>query len=198
MKKVLILLAIISLLPLLGACASSTNPPEVTVIIATQTPAEELPESYPAPQQQNSQAYPYPDTEQAYPDSEQAAVPTMVPPDITPDPTMAMVKGVLLYNSKPVSGTILYLSKVVRSEDGGVGVVAFDRKDPTKTYTNAEGEFVFYNIPPGEYGLVIDTVVASYLLSYPDGEAEILLDLSSGDEVDLETLDYDNLPIPEP
>jgi hypothetical protein len=190
MKKVFIIVAIILLLPVLWACASTPAPPEVTVIVATQQ-SEETPESYPGPPQppQNNPAYPVP---------EQEAVPTIVLPAVTQDPSMALVKGVLLYNSKPVPGAILYLSEVVRSEDGEAGVVAFERSAPTKTFTNTEGEFVFYNIPPGEYGLVIDLIAASYLLSYPDGSEEILVTISSKETIDLGVLDFDDLPIPEP
>jgi hypothetical protein len=191
MKKVSILVAIILLLSLLSACASTPEPPEATVIVATQQQSEETPESYPVPQQPpaNNPAYPVP---------EQEAVPTVVQPEITPDPSMATVEGVLLYNSKPIPGAILYLSEVVRSEDGEAGVVAFERSAPTKTFTTTEGEFVFYNIPPGEYGLVIDVIAASYLLSYPDGSEEILVTISSNESIDLGTLDFDDLPIPEP
>jgi hypothetical protein len=190
MKKVLILFAIISLLPLLGACASTPTLPEATAIV-TKQPTEETPESYPAPSQ------PQP-INPAYPAPEQQPVPTIPQLDITPDPSMAMVEGVLLYNSKPVPGAILYLSEVLRSEDGEAGVVAFERSATTKTFSNLEGEFVFYNIPPGEYGLVIDVIAASYLLSYPDGSEEILLTISSNESIDLGVLNFDDLPIQEP
>lgn len=187
MKKHFFIVGSILFSLILVACASTQTTPETTVIIATQPFEENL--SYPAPQ--DKETYPPPVQEGDSQISQGAS------PDITPDPNLAIVKGVMLYNTKPMGGVILYLSEVIY-DDKDNKWVSFERQASTRTITNQLGEFRFDNISPGEFGLVLDAISTSYLLSTPDGKGEIIVDLSPGDVINLGVLDYNNLPIPEP
>ncbi|HIE57117.1 MAG TPA: hypothetical protein EYP88_02625 [Anaerolineales bacterium] len=180
MKKFIFLAFVLSLL-ILNACTPKPTEPEITVVVSTS--AAEV-DTYPGPESNSSDDYPAPSTEYQ-----------KDPVELTPNPDLAIVKGVILYNGEPVR-VILYLSKVIY-DDTGNKWVSFNRKSPLRTSTNQYGEFNFYNIPPGEYGLVLDTISSSFLLSVPDGD-EIIINISSNETIDLDILDYDDLPIPKP
>jgi len=196
LRSLSITLIFISNMLLLNACTSNRPPengdkttaiPEATLTLSP--PIADIGHDYPYPYQDSSTSYPSPEqeiknrNEQFY--------------TVTPDPNLATVVGTLLYNGEPVSGVSLYLSDVIYSSSGEKWV-SFDRWSSNRTSTNDLGNFTFHNIPPGEYGLVLDTIVNSYLLSEPGGDAEIVLTLVAGDYITLGTLDYGDLPISAP
>lgn len=194
MKRLSFAFTFILLLLALSACTSNPPTPGITIAVATSasTPSQPDVDSYPAPAHDNANAYPAPDSssQQEQQGSDPAHLST------TPNPNLATVQGTILYDGKPVQGAILYLSDVIYS-DSEDQWVSFDRKSSIRTVTNQQGDFIFYNVPPSEYGLVLDTVTSSFLLSVPDGD-EIILNLSPGDVLELGKLNYDDLPVPKP
>jgi hypothetical protein len=55
---------------------------------------------------------------------------------------------------------------------------------------------MFDNVPPGNYGLILDVITNTYLLMKPGSQEALLIELSADQQVDLGTLLYDSLPIP--
>jgi hypothetical protein len=92
----------------------------------------------------------------------------------------------------------LYLAETIKDNTGREVVAAMDRVRSPRTVTDDQGRFVFPNISPGNYGLVLDYVFESYLLLKPDSQEALLIEVSAEKQIDLGTLLYDSLPLPQP
>ncbi len=177
------------LLLIVGGCTPSpSEPPSANVTVIAPTPTVDE-NGYPAPTV--SGAYPAPEGGVQIPPVTKV-VPTSIPQ--TPDPDLGVVKGSLLLVDKPIGSAILYLAPVITSETGGQ-MVRFERTTSFRTVTNEQGEFNFINIPPGDYGIVIDILIEPYLLLHPDGDSMIVT-VVSNEQIDLGALNYDDLPLP--
>ena len=119
-----------------------------------------------------------------------------------PDPTKGSASGILMLENNQgassVANAILYLAETLRGDSGEESLAAFDRVRSPRTQTDDQGRFVFMNVQPGKYGLVLDTVVNSYLLLWPGEQEAILIEISKGETVDLGTLTFDSLPLVAP
>lgn len=117
----------------------------------------------------------------------------------TQDPALGAVKGVLQLKTstgiKPVDHVILYLAEVVRDTEGNERVVSMDRLNSPRAYTDTNGYFEFFNVPPSKYGLVLDTITNSYLLGHPVTGEDMLFEVKAGEVLDIGVLVYDLLPI---
>jgi hypothetical protein len=128
---------------------------------------------------------------------------TTLSSSVTPTPTLApgmgRVSGVLQVGTKedrqPAQNIILYLAETIKDSTGTDSVAALDRIRSPRTVSDDKGHFVFSNVPPGTYGLVIDLITTSYLLRQPDADKPLLIQVSAGEETDLGTLLYDSLPL---
>jgi hypothetical protein len=94
-------------------------------------------------------------------------------------------------DSKPVSNISLFLAEVLKDESGIPRVVSVNRADSPRAATDIKGQFVFSNIPPGEYGIVLDIVVKAYLLPEPGSDSDLLIQVEPGEIIDLGLLQYD-------
>jgi len=116
-------------------------------------------------------------------------------PTITLTSGKGAVIGVLKIGMQPAKNVRLYLAKTIKDNTGQDTFAALDRINSPTSLTDEQGRFEFYNISPGKYGLVIDVIKDSYLLLKPDSNEALLIDVSSGNQIDLGTLIYDSLPI---
>jgi hypothetical protein len=165
------------LLFLLVSCAQATvkAPAPTQAGSATQ-------EGYPAPgSAQEATSYPVPEIEE-----------TFVEP--TRDPGQAVVRGKLLLQGKPFTDGQVYLSDVIKGDQGTELVVGFDRTSIVRGELDKQGNFTIVNVPPGRYGVVLDMVSNAYLLMAPGKEESFIIDVTSGQDLDLGTMDYPNLP----
>ena len=157
-------------------------------------------ETYPYPDSESSQAiypaqnaYPYPEPSVVL-DIESYATAGPVP---TPASDKGVITGHLLINGEPVSTVILYLADVTKDDQGIERLAGFSRTSSPTAQVDLEGKFVFADVPPGRYGLVLDTIHSAYLLHQPGEEIEWLFEVIAGELLDLGNLDYDSLPIPD-
>ncbi|HZD58198.1 MAG TPA: hypothetical protein VE136_15820 [Anaerolineales bacterium] len=158
-----------------------------------KTPAKTQESGYPLPSNPSAQsAYPAP-AKEAQPQSSVESEPSP-----TPDPQAGSVSGRILRGSDPAGDITLYLAEVLKDSQGNELIASFSKADSPRTDTDLEGYFTFNNILPGKYGLVLDTVVDSYLLHYPDDDKEIIIAVEKGKEVNIGELSYDTLPLPQP
>jgi hypothetical protein len=120
----------------------------------------------------------------------------------TANPEKASIAGVLMLQSEngsePVPNAILYLAETIEDESGVEAFAALDRVNSPKAITDENGEFDFFDVSPGQYGLVLDRIVNSYLLLHPGEQEVILIVAERGKAVDLGTLIYDELPLSQP
>jgi hypothetical protein len=118
-------------------------------------------------------------------------VPTI---EIKVNPETGFVTGTLEFitenDSKPVTNISLFLAEVLKDENGIPRVVSVNRADSPRAATDVKGQFVFSDIPPGEYGIVLDIVVKAYLLPEPGSDSDLVVKVEPGEIVDLGLLQY--------
>ncbi len=122
----------------------------------------------------------------------------------TPTPTSVVrgkntVSGAIFFvknnEEHPYAGAILYLAETIVDSKGNESFIAMDRINSPRTIADANGKFVFVDVPEGNYGLVLDTIRDSYFLHYPETNDPILVSVHNNSSVDLGELVFDNLPI---
>jgi hypothetical protein len=175
------LLFFVAALFLMVSCGKSVSltsvPKQTQAVKITQ-------EGYPAPQIASDDGNSYP----APPQAEETSIAS------TQDPNLAVVHGKLLLLGKPYTEGQVYLSEVIKDNQGTELVVGFDRTSIIRGGLDSQGNFLIPNVPPGRFGVVLDLVSDAYLLMAPGKEDSFIIDVSAGQNLDLGTLDYPNLP----
>jgi hypothetical protein len=196
MKNLARLICITTLIIMVAAC-SSVAPVTTPASQAGQTPDASSypypsanPSGYPAAMVEPAPVNPYPAA--GYPSPTQAA--TM--PTATVSSKMGMINGRLINNGKPLNKQGLFLAAIAKNPQTGQDLVAkFSAATSPYAETDTEGNFIFVNIPPGKYGLILYTVVESYLLADPKGSGQpVYVTVAEGQTINLGELKYDNLP----
>lgn len=103
-------------------------------------------------------------------------------------PTIATVGGRLVrtHNGiiEPIAETNIMLAPVIYSADGTPVLAAVDKETALMATTDKNGAFVFVDIPPGTYGIVIITPVGLFLLQEKNGN-DFLFEVRGGTVLDL-------------
>lgn len=175
----------------LSSCDSAQSP---TIDTATTRTDNSGAFSYPPPIQPTQVMPAYPDKEDtsgATPFSTTTPLPTP-----TVDPNLGIVTGTLLVNGKPVYDVSLYLAGVIKDDQGRDSVASLDRANSPRAITDSKGNFTFYNVQAGKYGLILDTVLNVYLLHDPKTNIQIMIAIHDMEQSNLGELDYDELPLP--
>lgn len=155
-------------------------------------PAASDTDAYPA----TTDAYPSPEADASAPDAELSAT---AEPFIVPTPSsgeVGNVTGKLLRltddgGTEPFTPAILYLGTILTSSEGIEGLVELDKQIAPRAEPDAAGNFVFVDVEPGRYGLMLDTPRAALLLKQPDGESDLIVEVVGGEVTDLGELSYD-------
>jgi hypothetical protein len=92
-----------------------------------------------------------------------AATPVLVP---TSAPGKGVVRGIVVHidTKKPLTdhdGATLFLAGII---DGEVRTAALDKLNAPRAIIDTEGNFVFSNVDPGEYVVVMVTPISEFLL----------------------------------
>ncbi|RMF50088.1 MAG: hypothetical protein D6755_01625 [Anaerolineae bacterium] len=120
----------------------------------------------------------------------------------TPKSDSGIITGYLLENkanpTAPSSTVLLALAKIIPGPDGQPMVARFNREEAPHTLTDVNGRFVFKDIPPGQYGLIVDRISDAFLLNDPDTGGDFIFTATAGEVLDLGNLVYDAIPgVPE-
>jgi hypothetical protein len=97
--------------------------------------------------------------------------------------------------SIPVTQAIIYLAEILPDDQGELRLAAMDRVNSPRSVTDEKGSFLFEDVPPGNYGLVLDMIRQSYLLGDPESGEALIITLEEGEAVDMGDLVYDDLPV---
>lgn len=108
----------------------------------------------------------------------------------TPPEGKATIVGVLQRegSSEPVSEVDLYLTTLIRTEEGKEILAALDTASDPRAFSDEEGVFLFTEISPETYGLAIVCPTGSFLLREPDTGEALLTIAEAGAVIDLGTL----------
>ncbi len=90
---------------------------------------------------------------------------SLAPTIPTPEATKTVITGQLVNkaSSIPYTNTLVRLAEVYRNEQGE-GAFALDQSYSPGTYTDENGYFVFSNLTPGEFVMVIGDPTVNYLI----------------------------------
>jgi hypothetical protein len=116
----------------------------------------------------------------------------LVPP--TPAPGKGIVIGVLLRDNlglplEAMTKTRLYLGPV-KTTTGGERFVSHSANVDPVTFTGEDGTFIFTDIEPGSYGLIVATPISSVLMRHHDSGEEVVFTVEAGETVDLGELHF--------
>lgn len=124
------------------------------------------------------------------------SAPATIPTPVSKE--KGVVTGVLLSTAsgekKPIANAPLYLGDVLKANTGMEAMVKIDRNVSPKADVDAQGNFVFTDVPAGRYGLMLDTPRGTLLLNNPDPNAKsknMIIEVKGGDTVNLGNLEYD-------
>jgi hypothetical protein len=200
----IILFVGVGLIILIAACTGTPtddveaiDPTQVNTPIITESGYPPLPveatvvSGYPAPPVVPTvdSGYPEPNSGQS---EEFYATPGPIP---QPSSATGVIVGAIQVSNKPIPNLAIYLAEVLVDGEGQERVASYDRANSPRAFTDEQGQFVFSNIEPGKYGLVLDTVLSSYLLHLPQEEIALVIMVDAGQQTDVELLNYDTLPI---
>jgi hypothetical protein len=195
MRLLQILLAALVAATLLAACTPpAAQPTPDAGAPAAEQPAATAGAAYPGPAAAGA-AYPGPQGQEPAPTAS-------MDPIVVPTPSsgeVGVVAGTLYRvdeggNRVPYPAATIYLGTVTAS--GGVdAMVALDRTTAPAAITNGLGQFAFADVPPGRYGLMLQSLEGALLLNNPDDGGDMVIEVAGGQTVEMGELAY---PLPNP
>jgi len=185
----LLILLVLVLLSTGCSTGGDATPTPTAATSVQEVEGSPYPYPYPAPV---VQANPYPEGQDTEP-VKSVATPLST---VTLAPGTGIVTGVVFLNGEPVAHYTFYLAGVITNDEGTEAVAALKRLSSPRTASDENGRFEFRNVPPGKYGLVLDTVKSAYMLHDPTSNEQIFVVVEADQQVDLGTLDFETLPIP--
>ncbi len=90
---------------------------------------------------------------------------------------------------EPLSRLHIYLAELIKTKEGMQ--LASLSKDTAPTATlDTQGTFAFADVPPGRYGLMLDTPQGVVLLNQPDSGTDLIVEVQGGKVTNLGDLKY--------
>ncbi len=166
----------------------------------TQQPVEEPPTQAPPVSQldPSDSAYPAPENlEAAYPVEQTKPEPFFITEIPTPQAGKVTITGVLysgFIEPVPAERVLLALATIVETSDGTPQLAGYDRVIAPKALTDSAGRFVFQDVDPVRYALVIDRINESFLLNHPETGGDFLFQGEPGEILDLGNVTHPELP----
>lgn len=162
---------IVVVLLLLGGCVDSA--PEVTI---TQSPPT-------TPRAQDSTVGSEATSPVATP------VPDLPGWDAEPSSGKATVRGYIRITQSTVLLGELFLAKSVPTSEPGINLLELDEATtPRALIERDSGQFIFTDIEPGEYGLIVWEPMNSFPVNDPDTQQTLFFEVKAGEIVDLGVL----------
>jgi hypothetical protein len=96
--------------------------------------------------------------------------------------------------SDPVGDTLLSLGKVLENDQGTPMMAQLDSTTKLRCKTDANGRFIFLDVPAGRYVLVSDRLVQAYMLNDPKSGANLIITADPDQVIDLGILIYAEMP----
>jgi hypothetical protein len=187
--KFLLILTIFALL--LVACQDSDGIPptdEAPSILPTEDTSSEEP--YPEPTKyvppEPSGEYPGPVVEEEKED-QPTPTPLVIPP---PGDETGVVTGrlVIAESDDPYYATLYLAGTIAPSDPDYPPLIGFSEQTDPKAVQDENGVFLFVDVPPGEYALLIWSPVGNVVIEDPEIDDYMLFNVEAGEVLDLEII----------
>jgi len=124
-------------------------------------------------------------------------------PSAPPTPSsqdVGAVTGFMLGGDPPEAavGLILRLADVLEDSDGTPLSASLNKQTAPTCLVGGSGQFIFADVAPGRYALIVDLISSSVVLRDPVSGGDLLIDVTGGEITDLDKLIYPDLPLPNP
>lgn len=115
--------------------------------------------------------------------------------------TAGAVTGRIFVNDaqgfRPVTKIIVALAEIIKDENGKEIATGYDAVNSPRNDIRDDGVFVIENVPPGRYGIILDSVMTQVMIKEPENLDNSLLITVEADKVtDVSNLIYASLPLP--
>lgn len=104
----------------------------------------------------------------------------------TSQPGYGTVTGRLVSQGtdRPLDNKTVYLGAITTASDTNFSAAALDKFSPMYT-TDGQGNFIFFDVPPGRYGLIMDSLLDTILLADLSTGKDIVVVVAADQTVDL-------------
>lgn len=119
---------------------------------------------------------------------------------ITTTKTGSVVGSVVVKSptvDKAVVDVIVALAEVIKRTDGPPRATGYDPAHSPQTAFDHQGHFVINNVPPGDYGIIVDWGKSAFMLNDPKTGNGIVITVKANAVTDIGTLTYQSLPMPD-
>lgn len=108
----------------------------------------------------------------------------------TPAPGKSNLRGRIVITRSSIVLGELYLARAVQTDREGVALLELDEKNsPRASIDRNTGEFVFLNVTPGTYGLIVWEPQNSFPVADPDTRETLFVELPADEVVDVGSLE---------
>lgn len=182
--------------------ATPTDSPSPTgqITLAPPSPTKLELADYPPPAQQQSSAYPAPSQyATAAPSTPAIRYPAVTPIPVTPVSGRGVVTGVVIRHLAgvpvgPMANTRLFLAKMITDEGAPLEVARLNEESAPSSLTDAKGQFVFVNVEPAKYALIIKFPMAAILAHDVVMGQDVVADVVADEVVELGEVSLEILP----
>jgi hypothetical protein len=111
----------------------------------------------------------------------------------TPGPDAGVIVGTVFSTKMngPLPNMGVYLGEYMYMTPGPDYLVTIRQESSQHTFTDSEGRFVFDNVPPGKYPILLWTPFSSHVIPDEKREKELVVEVTAGKVIDLDQLEVD-------
>jgi len=171
--------------------ATDSPSPIGQITLAPPSPTKLEVADYPPPAEQQSPAYPAPSQyATAAPSTPAIRYSAVTPIPVTPVSGRGAVTGLVIRHLAgvpvgPIAEIRLFLAKVITDEDAPLKVARLNEESAPSSLTNTEGQFVFVNVEPGKYALILELPMGAMLAHDEVADRDVIVDVVADEVVEL-------------
>lgn len=92
---------------------------------------------------------------------------------------------------KGIANAPLYLGDLLKNDQGVEMMGSLDKGTAPKVTADAQGNFIFADVPPGRYSFWLDTPQGALMLNAPNGKDNLIVEVTGGKKAELGDLVFE-------
>jgi hypothetical protein len=111
----------------------------------------------------------------------------------TPSPDAGVIVGTIFSTKMngPLPNMGVYLGEYMYMTPGPDYLVTIRQESSLHTFTDSQGRFVFENVPPGKYPILLWTPFSSHVIPDEKHEKELVVEITAGKVTDLDLIEVE-------